>query len=146
MNVRQLSVTVIGEDLSLTFNGVSPVKSVRHKGARLYKGPCNAHVLNGSLAGLVPGCKGASRLAAGAEPGKFHDVPSPGFFARLRKTRLLDGKLRSECEREDTVDSFHGLCQRLRLIEISGDELHLLIKVGTGGIPGERPDLLSRHQ
>ncbi len=122
------------------------MKSVRHKGTRLYKGPRNAHVLNGSLASLVPGCNAASGFASGAEPGKFHDVPSPGFFGRLRKTRLLDAKLRSECEREDTLDSFYGLCQRLRLVEISGDELHFLIELGPGWIPRERPDLLSRYQ
>ena len=68
-------------------------------------------------------------------------MASPGFFGRLRKIRLLDAKLRSECEREDALHSFHGLCQRLRLIEIPSGSLDLLIELGPGWIPRERPDL-----
>ena len=85
MNVRHFSVTVIREDLSFSFDRVSPIKSVRHEGTRLYKGPRNTDVLNGSLVSLVPGCNAGSGFASGAKPGKFHDVPSPGFFGRLRR-------------------------------------------------------------
>src|SRR5580693_2459010 len=125
-------------------------------------GSCSATTLNGSAAlpfvistgapkersGEICGVSGPSlgMFFDRAERGKFHDVSSPGFSASLRKTRLLDGELRSECEREDTLNPFDGLCQRLRLVEIPGDELHLVIEVGPGWIPGERPDLLSCHQ
>ena len=34
----------------------------------------------------------------------------PRLFGQPAKTRLLDAELRSECEREDTLNSFHGLC------------------------------------
>src|SRR6202046_3792766 len=77
-------------------------------------GSCSATTLNGSAAlpfvistgapkersGEICGVSGPSlgMFFDRAERGEFHDVSSPGFLASLRKTRLLDGELRSECE------------------------------------------------